>query len=156
MIFCSHCLTFDLYRLTFTFHNWTARQAHSQWRSQPDNLVILCKFFCVCRPYKESISREMNNGNDLNLHSMTKLSGWLRCCSQRFTANVERQLQRQAMDAPNGFPSLITFRWSYKESSCSMLDSYNKSYGLNISRFMILILLQRNLLRLAVWRTRQS
>ena len=22
----------------------------------------------------------MNNGNDLNLHSMTKLSGWLRYC----------------------------------------------------------------------------
>ena len=24
----------------------------------------------------------MNNGNDLNLHSMTKLSGWLRYCSR--------------------------------------------------------------------------
>ena len=51
-----------------------------QWRSQPDNLVVLCKFFCVYRPYKESISKEMNNDNDLNLHSMTKLSGWLRYC----------------------------------------------------------------------------
>ena len=49
-----------------------------QWRSQPDNLVMLCKFFCVYRPYKESISKKMNNDNDLNLHSMTKLSGWLR------------------------------------------------------------------------------
>ena len=37
----------------------------------------ICKFFCVYRPYKESISKEMNN-DDLNLHSMTKLSGWLR------------------------------------------------------------------------------
>ena len=27
---------------------------------------------------KKSISKEMNNDNDLNLHSMTKLSGWLR------------------------------------------------------------------------------
>ena len=37
--------------------------------------------FSVCyRPYKESISKEMNNDNDLNLHSMTKLSGWLRYC----------------------------------------------------------------------------
>ena len=34
--------------------------------------------FCVYRPYKESISKEMNNDNDLNFHSMTKLSGWLR------------------------------------------------------------------------------
>ena len=34
--------------------------------------------FWVYRPYKESISKEMNNDNDLNLHSMTKLSGWLR------------------------------------------------------------------------------
>ena len=49
-----------------------------QWRSQPDTLVVLCKFFCVYKPYKESISKEMNNDNDLNLHSMTKLSGWLR------------------------------------------------------------------------------
>ena len=48
------------------------------WRSQPYNLVMLCKFFCVYRPYKESISKEMNNDNDLNLHSMAKLSGWLR------------------------------------------------------------------------------
>ena len=39
---------------------------------------MLCKFFCVYRPYKESISKEMNNDNDLNLHSMTKLSGCLR------------------------------------------------------------------------------
>ena len=37
-----------------------------------DNLVMLCKFFCVYRPYKESISKEMNNDNDLNFHSMTK------------------------------------------------------------------------------------
>ena len=31
-----------------------------------------CKFFSVYIPYKESISKEMNNDNDLNLHSMTK------------------------------------------------------------------------------------
>ena len=35
-------------------------------------------FLCLYRPYKESISKEMNNDDDLNLHSMTKLSGWLR------------------------------------------------------------------------------
>ena len=33
-------------------------------------------FLCLWT-IKESISKEMNNDNDLNLHSMTKLSGWL-------------------------------------------------------------------------------
>ena len=32
-------------------------------------------YFCVYKPYKESISKEMKN--DLNFHSMTKQSGWL-------------------------------------------------------------------------------
>ena len=27
-----------------------------------------CKVFCVYTPYKESISKEMNKNNDLNLH----------------------------------------------------------------------------------------
>ena len=36
--------------------------------------------FCVYRPYKESVSEEMSN--DLNFHSITKLSGWLRLVSQ--------------------------------------------------------------------------
>ena len=35
-------------------------------------------FLCLYRPYKESISKAINN-DDLNLHSVTKLSGWL-CC----------------------------------------------------------------------------
>ena len=48
-----------------------------QWRSQPDIWPCKCKFFCVYRPYKELIFKEMNNDNDLNLYSMTKLSGWL-------------------------------------------------------------------------------
>ena len=47
-----------------------------QWRSQPE--IWSCKFFCVYRPYKESISKEMSNDNDLNLRSMTKFSDWLR------------------------------------------------------------------------------
>ena len=34
-----------------------------------------CKFFCVYRPYKESISKEMNN-DDLNLHLHDQMSGW--------------------------------------------------------------------------------
>ena len=37
-----------------------------------------CKFFSVYKPYKEPISKAMSDNNDLNLHSMTKLSGWLR------------------------------------------------------------------------------
>jgi hypothetical protein len=36
-----------------------------QWRSQPENLVMLCKSFRVHRPWKQSISKEMNNDNDL-------------------------------------------------------------------------------------------
>ena len=31
-------------------------------------------------------------------------------------ANLERQLKRQAIDALNFFPSVITFQWSYKVS----------------------------------------
>ena len=37
-----------------------------------------CNFFRVYKPYEDSITTEMNNDNDLNLHAMTKLSGWLR------------------------------------------------------------------------------
>ena len=50
----------------------------NQWRSQPDIRSCKCKFFCVYRPYKESISEEMNNDNDLNLHLHDQMSGWLR------------------------------------------------------------------------------
>jgi hypothetical protein len=32
-----------------------------QWRSQPDNLVMLCKYFRVHTASKQSISKEMNN-----------------------------------------------------------------------------------------------
>ena len=36
--------------------------------------------FDHCRPYKESISKEMNNDNDLNLHLHDQMSGWRRYC----------------------------------------------------------------------------
>ena len=49
-------------------------------RSQPDICSCKCKFFCVYRPYKEPISKEMNNNNDLNLHLHDQMSGWLRYC----------------------------------------------------------------------------
>ena len=39
---------------------------------------LVMQFFSVYRAYKESISKEVNYDNVLNLHSMTKLSGWLR------------------------------------------------------------------------------
>jgi hypothetical protein len=32
------------------------------------------------RPYKESISKEMNNNDDLSLHLHDQMSGWLRHC----------------------------------------------------------------------------
>ena len=47
------------------------------------HLVMQMHIFCVYRPYKEPISKEMNNDNDLNLHSMTKLLGWLRYCNEK-------------------------------------------------------------------------
>ena len=57
---------------------WSIDGHHHQWRSQPDIWSYKCKFFCVYRPYKGLISKTMNNDDDLNLRSMTKLSGWLR------------------------------------------------------------------------------
>ena len=39
-------------------------------------LIMQMQIF-LYRPYKESISNEMYNNNDLNLHSQTKLLGWL-------------------------------------------------------------------------------
>ena len=56
-----------------TFHQ--RRTNTFQWRSQPDIWSCKCKFFCVYRPYKESISKEMNNDNDLNLHLHDQMSG---------------------------------------------------------------------------------
>ena len=37
-----------------------------------------CKFFCVYRPYKEPIFKEMNNDNHLNFYLHDQMSGWLR------------------------------------------------------------------------------
>ena len=51
---------------------------YAQWRSQPHIWSCKCKFFCVYRPYKESISKEMNNDNGINLHLHDQMSGWLR------------------------------------------------------------------------------
>ena len=46
--------------------------------------VMQMQIFLVYRPYKESISDEMNNDNDLNLHSMTGFATELQlievCC----------------------------------------------------------------------------
>ena len=49
---------------------------YAQWRSQPDMWSCKCKFFCVYRPYKESVSKEMNN-DDLNLHLHDQIVGGL-------------------------------------------------------------------------------
>ena len=56
----------------------TLHHRNHKWQSQPNIWSCKCNFFSVYRPYKESITKEMNNDNDLNLHSMTKLLGWLR------------------------------------------------------------------------------
>ena len=90
-----HFVTSSLLKINLCAARWLRNQTRSfytdcqrnvttqnQWRSQPDNLVMLCKFFCVYRPYEQSISKKMNKDNDLNLHSMTKLSGWLRYCTK--------------------------------------------------------------------------
>ena len=67
-------------------HRWErmlclrSRSALEQWRSQPDIWSCKCQFFCVYRPYKEPISKEMNNDNHLNLHLHDQMSGWLRYC----------------------------------------------------------------------------
>ena len=40
-------------------------------------------FLCLyCRPYKEPISKEINNDNHLNLHFHDQMLGWLRYCSR--------------------------------------------------------------------------
>ena len=40
------------------------------------HLLMQMEFFQCLRPHKDSISKEINN-NELSLHSMIKLSGWL-------------------------------------------------------------------------------
>ena len=50
------------------FEMGAVRSARDQWRSQPDIWSCKCKFFCVYRPYKEQISKEMNNDNLNDYH----------------------------------------------------------------------------------------
>ena len=38
--------------------------SNAQWQSQPDYLVMQCKFFRVHGLQKQSISKEMNDNND--------------------------------------------------------------------------------------------
>ena len=59
---------------------------NGQWRSQPDIWSCKCKFSSVYTPYKATISKEMNNDNDLNLHSMTK---WTDCIMGKILKKVE-------------------------------------------------------------------
>ena len=61
------------------FEMGAVRSARDQWRSQPADIwSCKCKFFYVYKPYKEPISKEMNNDNHLNLHFHDQMSGWLR------------------------------------------------------------------------------
>ena len=79
-VYLQYCMLLIIY-LIYLIYQKVIRlnvMCQYQWRSQPDIWSCKCKFFCVYRPYKESISKEMNNdNNDLNLHDITKLSGCL-------------------------------------------------------------------------------
>ena len=55
-----------------------ASTACFQWQSQPDIWSCKYKVICLYRQYNESISEEMNNDNDLNLHLNDQMSGRLR------------------------------------------------------------------------------
>ena len=55
-------------------------KVYLHWQSQPEIWSCKCKFFSVYRPYKESISKEMNKDRDLNLHLHDQMSDWLRYC----------------------------------------------------------------------------
>ena len=46
------------------FEMGAVRSARDQWRRQSDIWSCKCKFFCVKRPYKKPISKEMNNDNN--------------------------------------------------------------------------------------------
>ena len=49
--------------------------------NQPNICMVMhMQIFCVYRPYKESITKEMNNdiAIDLTLHLHDQMSGWLR------------------------------------------------------------------------------
>ena len=48
--------------------------------AKPAQYLVMQIFLCLYKPYKESISTEMNTNNDLNLHLHDQMSGWLRYC----------------------------------------------------------------------------
>ena len=52
-------------KLNPKYHVSSVKTYKMQWQSRPENLVMLGKFFFVYRLLKESISKEMNNDNDL-------------------------------------------------------------------------------------------
>ena len=66
------------------------------------HLVMQMQFFCVYRPYKEPISKEMNNDNNLNLHLHDQMSGWLRYCVGKKTRQENRNLY-QTDGIPNSW-----------------------------------------------------
>jgi hypothetical protein len=57
-----HAVTFSsVFICVFTLKQMQTLLIYDQWRSQPDSLVMLCKYFRVHRPWKQSISKEMND-----------------------------------------------------------------------------------------------
>ena len=68
--------------------NVTAKKRRNQWRSQPDNLVSLCKFWIsiIIHFFRNWLFSQSTNSK--YLHSGTKSSGWLRYWSKYFVLNV--------------------------------------------------------------------
>ena len=54
-----------------------SHQHYNNYNGEASPTFGHANFLCLWTAYKESISKEMNNDNDLNLHSMPKLPGWL-------------------------------------------------------------------------------
>ena len=67
----------------------TTNSSHLRTVAKPArHLVMQYKFFCVCRPHKDSISEEMNNDSDLNLHLHDQMPGWLHYCLRNILLDV--------------------------------------------------------------------
>ena len=83
--------------------NWSSipKDHLGQGRSQPDIWSYKCKFFCVYRPYKKSVAKEMSNDDDLNLHT------WSRFDSRRSQAYLSHDLEGRGLLS---FPAQILTR----------------------------------------------
>ena len=77
-IFCSANKLLHVIRLASFLQLVLARLVSSGKASLTFGHANACKVICVYRQYNESVSEEMNNDNDLNLHLNDQMSGPLR------------------------------------------------------------------------------